>query len=262
MNTSIAIDKTGSYRVYAAAAEELVAAAESIHQSSNPYFGMVLTAAGLMGLMLKGQRDKLSLIFKSADGSAEILATANADGEVKGYISSDNIDLKGGSLTVIKDLGLKEPYIGKVELKTGDISRDLAEYFALSEQQPSAVALGPNGGMIVQVLPNAQDEVLTKLEDSLFMMDNIALIIEDVKNDHKELVNKIFKDDVRIIDERELKWHCDCSKERMAAALVSIGREDLLSIIEEDGEAELTCQFCKSSYKFNKEELTEILKNA
>lgn len=266
MNTNISIDKTGSYRVYAAVTAEAVAAAESIHQSSNPAFGMVLTAAGLMGLMLKGQRDKLSLIFKSEDNSAEILATANADGWVKGYISTDEINLKGGSLTVIKDLGLKEPYIGKIELETGDISKDLAKYFAVSEQQPSAVALAPNGGMIVQVLPDANDEVINKLDETLFMMDNIALIIDDVSkapaNTEKIqdlVVNKIFGGDLNILDEREIKWHCDCSKERMAGALVSLGKKDLSEIIEEDGEAELTCQFCKSAYKFTKEELLEIL---
>ncbi len=267
MNTNISIDKTGSYRVYAAVTTDVVAAAESIHQSCSPSFGMVLTAAGLMGLMLKGQRDKLSLIFKSADNSAEIVATANADGEVKGYISTDEINLKGGSLTVIKDLGLKEPYIGKVELETGDVSKDLAKYFAISEQQPSAVALAPNGGMIVQVLPDAKEEVIAKLEDTLFMMDNIALIIEDaskapVSKIQDKVLETIFKDDLNILDERKITWHCDCSKERMASALTSIGKSDLKTLIEEDGQAELTCQFCRNSYKFTKEELVEILENA
>ncbi len=262
MNTIIAIDKTGSYRLYAAVTTEMVTAAEEIHQSSNSSFGMVLTAAGLMGLMLKGQRDKLSLIFKNEDNSGEILATANADGHVKGYISEDNINLKGGSLTVIKDLGLKEPYIGKIELESGDISRDLAKYFAVSEQQPSAVALAPNGGFIVQVLPDANDEVISKLEDTLFMMDSIALLIEDAKEDPRELLKLIFKDDIEILDEREIKWQCDCSKDRMAAALVSIGKKDLAEIIEQDGKAELSCHFCRSSYSFTKEELMEIYKNA
>jgi len=259
MNTSIAIDKTGSYRIYAAATKDMLAAAESIHQSSNPSFGMALCAGGLMGLMLKGKKDKLSLIFKSEDGLSEIVVTANAEGEVKGYISDDSIVLKNGFLTVIKDLGLKEPYIGKTELKTGDISKDLAEYFAVSEQQPSAVTLAPNGGKIVQVLPNADEEVIAKLEDSLFMMDNIALIIEDSGNDHREMISRIFKEDAKLLEEREIRWHCDCSRERMAAALASIGREDLSAIIEEDGEAELKCQFCKASYKFDKGELEEIL---
>lgn len=262
MNTIIGIDKTGSYRVYAAVTGEMVTAAEKIHQSSNPAFGEVLTAAGLMGLMLKGQRDKLSLIFKSKDASAEILATANADGNTKGYISSDAISLKDGSLTVIKDLGLKEPYIGKIELESGDVSKDLAKYFAISEQQPSAVTLAPNGGMIVQVLPDANDEVISGLEDKLFMMDSIALLIEDAKEDAVKLAEIIFGDEIEILDQREISWNCDCSKERMAAALVSLGKKDLAQIIEEDGQAELTCQFCRSSYRFTKEELTEILKNA
>ena len=260
-NVSIAIDKTGSYRVYAAVTNEMVTAAETIHQSSNPAFGMVLTAAGLMGLMLKGQRDKLSLIFKSEDGQGEILATADAEGRVKGYISSDDISLKKGQLTVIKDLGLKEPYIGKIELETGDISKDLAKYFAISEQQPSAVALAPNGGFIVQVLPDANDEVLTKLEDSLFMMDNIALVVDDEKTSEKVLT-KLFGEDIKILEERTIAWQCNCSKDRMAAALVSIGKEDLSAIINEDGKAELTCQFCRKSYQFNKEELMEILEHA
>jgi len=262
LNTIIGIDKTGSYRVYAAVTSEMLTKAEEIHQSSNPAFGMVLTAAGLMGLMLKGQRDKISLIFKNADGDKEILATANANGETKGYISADDINLAGGSLTVIKDLELKEPYIGKIELETGDVSRDLAKYFAISEQQPSAVALGPNGGMIVQVLPDAKDEVLNALEDKLFMMDSITLLIEDAKEDSKELAHLIFGDDLEILDSRDIKWQCDCSKERMAAALVSLGKKELMQIIEEDGQAELTCQFCRSSYKFDKEELMEVFKNA
>ena len=261
MNTIIAIDKTGSYRIYAAATKDMVAAAEEVQQSADPSFGMVLTAAGLMGLMLKGRGDKLTLIFKNG---GEILATANAAGEVKGYISSETLDLKGGQLTVIKDLGLKEPYIGKVELETGYVSKDLAQYFVKSEQQPSAVALAPNGGFIIQVLPNADEEALAKLEDTLFMMDNIALLIEDAKNDPKELIKYIFgtENDIEILDERNISWHCDCSRDRMRAALASIGKKDLKEIIEEDGKAELTCQFCRSSYVFSKEELMEILENA
>lgn len=261
MNTSIGIDKTGSYRVYTACTIDAVTKAEEIHKSSNPSFGMVITAAGMMGLMLKAKGDKLSLIFKDAAGE-EILATANAQGAVKAYISKDDLSLQGGSLTVIKDLGLKEPYIGKTELKTGDISRDLAEYFALSEQQPSAVALAPNGGMIVQVMPDAKDEVISALEEKLFMMDNIALLVEDAENDPEKLMQLIFEDDVKVLEDRDITWQCDCSKERMRSALVSLGKKDLSEIIEEDGKAELTCQFCKSTYSFDKEELMEILKNA
>ena len=266
MNTVIGIDKTGSYRVYAACCGDEIAKAESIHQSSNPAFGMAITAAGIMGLMLTADGDKLSLIFKgdAEEGVRpdEIVATANAKGTVKAYISSDSIKLKGGSLTVIKDLGLKEPYIGKTELESGDISQDLAKYFALSEQQPSAVALAPNGGFIVQVLPDADDEVLTKLEDTLFMLDSVALLIEDAEGDPAKLTELIFKDDVRILEERDIKWQCDCSRDRMKDALISLGKKELSQIIEEDGQAELTCQFCRTTYLFDKEELTELMKNA
>ena len=261
MNTAIGIDKTASYRIYAACTAGAVAKAEGIHQSSNPAFGMVLTASGIMGLMLKSKGDRLSLIFKDINGE-EIVATANALGFVKAYISRDDLSLKGGSLTVIKDLGLKEPYIGKTELKTGDVSRDLAEYFAVSEQQPSAVGLAPNGGLIVQVLPDAKEEVISALEEKLFMMDNIALLIEDSKNNPKKLTELIFGGEIKLLDERDITWRCDCSRERMKAALVSLGRRDLKEIIEEDGRAELTCQFCKSRYNFDKDELTEILENA
>lgn len=262
MNTVIGIDSSASYRVYAAVTTELVTAAEKIHQSSDPAFGMMLAAAGLMGLMLKGQGDKLSLIFKDAEGSSEILASADSQGRVKGYISSDGIELAGGSLTVIKDLGLKEPYIGRIKLETNNVSQELARYFSISEQQPSAVALAPGGGMIVQVLPGASEDIIAGLEDRLFMMDNMALLIEDAKGDIDELMKLIFGGELKLLDHREISWRCDCSRGRMAAALLSIGKKELANIIEEDGEAELTCQFCRRSYKFNREELTEILKNA
>ncbi len=262
MNTIIGIDSSASYRVYAAVSSEPVAAAEAVHKSCSPAFGMVLTVAGLMGLMLKGKRDKLSLIFKNKEANAEILATANADGKIKGYISSDDIALKGGSLTVIKDLGLKEPYIGRTELESGDISKDMAKYFAVSEQQPSAVLLAPNGGLIIQALPGAQDEVIEKLEDRLFMMDSLLLLIEDAGGDIDKLVSIIFGEELKLLDRRNISWECDCGKEKMAAALISVGKKDLAAMIEEDGEAELTCQFCRRSYKFSKEELTEILRNA
>ena len=114
----------------------------------------------------------------------------------------------------------------------------------------------------MQVLPDADDEVLTKLEDTLFMLDSTALLIEDAKGDPAKLTELIFKDDVRVLEERDIIWQCDCSRDRMKDALISLGRKDLQQIIEEDGKAELTCQFCRSKYSFDKEELTELLKNA
>lgn len=297
-NTLIAVDRTGSYRVYLTITTDVVKKAASIHECTPlaaAALGRTLTAAGMMGLMLKGEREKLSVLFKGDGPAEEILACGNAAGQVKGYIhnpyvnlplkDSGKLDVGGaignGTLTVVKDLGLREPYVGKIELVSGEIAEDLTQYFTVSEQQPSSVALGVRmdlngqvdaaGGMIIQVLPNASDECLTALEDMLFYMDSLTLLIQDaakMEGDQlQNLFHLIFKDlaeefQPEILGERNIEWCCDCSKERMEAALVSIGKKDLTEIIEEDGKAELTCSFCRSSYSFTKEELIAICENA
>ncbi len=293
MNTLIAVDKSGSYRIYLTVATQLAEEARRIHQTSptaTAALGRSLIAAGLMGLMLKGDGDKLSLIFKGEGPAREILATADAKGRVKGYIASPDADLPPradghlnvggllapGTLTVIKDLGLKEPYVGKIDLVNGEIAQDLTQYFAVSEQQPSSVALGVRldengcveaaGGFIVQVLPNASDACLDKLEETLFLMDALTLLIRDT-HEPKALLARIFRDmpdefSPEILDERQISWNCDCSRERMERALISIGKRDLAQIIAEDGKAELTCQFCRKHYTFNEAELTALLKEA
>ena len=293
MNTIIAMDKSGSYRVYLTITTELVQKSREIHHTSNvttAALGRTLTAAGLMGLMLKGETDKLSLIFKGDGPAEEVLATGYANGDVKGFVAAPNVEMPlkqnghldvggaigKGSLTVIKDLGLKEPYVGRIDLVSGEIAEDLTQYFAVSEQQPSSVALGVRiepdgeisaaGGFVVQVLPNAKEEALSKLEDALFFMDALTLLIQDAGNP-RMLLNLIFKDipdeyKPEVLEERNIQWNCNCSKDKMADALVSIGKKELAKIIEEDGKAELSCQFCRSAYSFTKEELMELLKNA
>lgn len=298
-NTLIAVDKTGSYRVYLTVTTDAVIKAAKIHDCTPlaaAALGRTLTAAGMMGLMLKGNREKLSILFKGDGPAEEILACSNAAGKVKGYIHNPYIDLPlkdtgkldvggaigNGTLTVVKDLGLKDPYVGKIELVSGEIAEDLTQYFTASEQQPSSVALGVRmdlegkvnaaGGMIIQVMPNASDECLTALEDMLFYMDSLTLLIQDAaemegESQVRNLFELIFRslpDEFKpeILDERSIEWECDCSRERMEAALVSLGKDDLNHIIEEDGKAELTCSFCRSSYTFNKEELEAIRDNA
>lgn len=300
-NTLIAVDKSGSYRVYLCITTDMVKEAVKIHEASNlaaAALGRTITAAGMMGLMMKSDSDKLMLQIKGDGPAQEVLARSNGKGEVKGYIANPYVELPpkyegklnvgaaigNGTLTVIRDMGLKEPYIGRIDLVSGEIAEDLTQYFAVSEQQPSSVALGVRfadgkevtqaGGMIVQVLPNASDECLTALEDALFYMDSLTLLIEDSQKAVsgspdgmavlKDLLNRIFgglPEEFRpeILETREIKWHCDCSKERMAGALVSIGKKDLAEIIEEDGKAELTCQFCRKKYNFKKEELIDLL---
>lgn len=292
-NTLIAVDSSGSYRLYLTITTEMVAEAQRIHGCTPlaaAALGRTVTAAGMMGLMLKGDGDRLTVQFKGDGPAKEILACANARGEVKGYISDPYVDLPlksngkldvggslgKGSLTVIRDIGLKEPYVGRIELVSGEIAEDLTQYFAVSEQQPSSVALGvmvdkygkvcAAGGMIVQVLPGADDKCLSALEDTLFFMNSMTVNVMDSMN-VDDMMNRIFgsmPEEYRphVLDHRDISWHCDCSRERMEKALISVGKADLAKIIEEDGKAELTCSFCRNSYSFNRDELTALLEKA
>ena len=337
----IAIDRSKSFRVYLTISTDLVQEAAKIHDTTplaSAGLGRVLTAAGLMGIMLKDDDNKLTLHFKGDGPARQILATAYGDGRVKGYISNPYVDLPlndqgkldvGGSLgvgdlTVIKDLGLKEPYTGTIALVDGEIADDLTAYFYISEQQNSSVALGVKverdlsigaaGGMIIQMLPDAQERAVDALEKMIGAMPPLTTLISglsgsfdpeidrpaeaasaddsgqpagetlqeddcgqpagetlqaDAENQAASerlaaLLQEIFKDvpeeyQPEILAEREIRWECDCSRERIESALLTIGRRDLTEIIEEDGEAELQCQFCCKKYHFNKDELVEIL---
>ncbi len=295
-----AMDKSGSFRVYLTISTDMVEEARKIHETSplaSAGLGRVLTAAGLMGLLLKNESDKLTVLFKGDGPAQQILATANAQGEVKGYIANPDVDLPlkengkldvGGSLgigqlTVIKDLGLREPYIGKIDLVSGEIAEDLTAYYYISEQQNTAISLGVMvdtdctvkhaGGMIIQMLPNFADEAVDALEALLNNMKPITTLIEEVteagagKSEAglvNDLLTAIFKDmpeeyTVMVKETRDMHWVCDCSMERLERVLMTIGVQDLREIIEEDGQAEMVCQFCRQAYHFDKEHLERIL---
>jgi len=295
-----AIDKSGSFRVYITISTELVQEAADIHKTTplaSAGLGRVLTGAGLMGLMLKNPSDKLTVIFKGDGPAKQILATADGQGRVKGYIANPDVELPlkangkldvGGSLgegtlTVIKDLGLKEPYVGKVSLVSGEIAQDLTSYYYISEQQNSVISLGVKierdlsvgcaGGMIIQLLPNAAEEAVCALEQAVNSMEPVTALIDRVKEKQPDasaeqqvrlLADEIFKNvpeefGLEILDIKNMEWECDCSEERLEKALMTIGVSDLTEIIEEDGEAELVCQFCLKKYHFDKEHLTRIL---
>ena len=291
-----AIDKSGSFRVYLAISTKLVQEALNIHNTTplaTAALGRVLTGAGMMGLMLKNERDKLTLIFKGDGPARQILATADGKGNVKGYIADPGVDLPlkengkldvggaigRGELTVVKDLGLKEPYVGTVSLVSGEIAEDLTSYYYISEQQNTAISLGVKierdysvgcaGGMIVQLLPGASEDAVVALEKIIGDMEPITTLIERVKGGgadeslrllSKEIFGRIPQEFA--IEELEIKnmdWNCDCSFERLEKILMTIGERDLKEIIEEDGEAELVCQFCLKKYKFDKAHLEKIL---
>lgn len=294
-NTLIAVDNSGSYRVYLTITTDLCEEAMQIHGCSPTAaaaLGRTLTCAGMMGLMLKGLGDRLTVQIKGDGPAAQILACADALGRVKGYIANPaanlppradgHLDVGGivgeGTLTVTKDLGLKEPYVGTIPLVSGEIARDFTQYFAVSEQQPGSVALGVRfgegaahvrsaGGFIIQVLPGAKDEALDALEERIVLLDDLTLLIEDAQSDLYQLMDIIFgplpaEYRPRVLEDRSISWMCDCSRERMEKALISIGSRDLAQIIEEDHGAELTCQFCRRSYRFNEQELKQLLKEA
>lgn len=294
------IDKSGSYRVYLAVTTDLVEEARRIHDTTpvaTAGLGRVLTGTGIMGLMLKNQSDKLTVIFKGDGPAKQILATAFADGRVKGYIANPYVDLPfneigkldvGGSLgigelTVIKDLGLREPYVGTIALVDGEIADDLTAYYYISEQQNTAISLGVKvdtdcsvmaaGGMIIQMLPDADEGAVDALEEMLADIAPITTIVEEAaaaaEGQGEErilslMMDRIFgemPEDYKVsgLEFRDLRWECDCSEERLEQVLMTIGEKDLSDIIEEDGQAELVCQFCCKKYHFDKEHLERIL---
>ena len=296
----IALDRSGSYRVYLTVSTELVREAAEIHHTTplaSAGLGRVLTAAGLMGIMMKNESDTLTLNFRGDGPAGQILATAHGDGRVKGYIADPYIDLplneKGkldvggslgtGELTVIKDMGMKEPYVGTIALVSGEIAEDLTAYFYVSEQQNTSVALGVRvekdlsvgaaGGMIIQMLPGADEEVTGELEKMIGGMRPLTSMIKDIYESSaalsdegvtEKLLEEIFSGMPeeympQIAGKREIRWECDCSRERIEKALMTIGKKDLTEIMEEDGKAEIGCHFCGKKYDFSREDLKDLL---
>ena len=299
-NVIIGIDNSNSYRVHLAITTELVEEARKCHDTTplaTAGLGRVLTGAGLMAVQLKDEKNVLTLQFKGDGPAKQILATANGRGEVKGFISNPDVDMPlkpngkldvGGSLgigelTVIKDLGLKEPYNGTIALVSGEIADDLTAYYFISEQQNTSIALGVKvdrdysvlaaGGMFIQMLPNACEEAIFELEKMLDKMPPLTTLIEEVTNENmglteegllQRLMEHIFRDIKeeympKKFGESKIMWQCDCDRNRIKNVLKSIGRKELKAIIEEDGQAELTCRFCETEYNFDKNELETIL---
>lgn len=299
----IGIDKSRSFRVYFAITTGMVEEARKTHNTAptaTAALGRVLTGAGLMGLMLKNPKDKLTVQFKGDGPAGEILTTATGAGTVKGYISNPDahlplredgkLDVGGlvgkGTLTVIRDQVLKEPYLGRIDLVSGEIAEDFTAYFYLSEQQSTSVALGVkvdvdgsvmvSGGMIIQMLPDADPGSIDALEALIADMPPLTGIIESqIKKGvaktgealAKETFHKIFetlpeKYAVEVLEYRDLGWKCDCSLERLEQVLLSMGEAELRKLVEEDGEAELVCQFCTKKYHFDKDHLEMLLRVA
>lgn len=282
-----AIDKEGNIRVFVANTTSLVNNARNIHNmtpTASAALGRTLTAAAIMGTMLKNEKETVSIQLKGEGPIGTVLAVANSKGEVKGYVGDPSVDLplkgngkldvggavgQNGKVTVIRDFGLKEPYIGQSDIVTGEIAEDLANYYAYSEQQPSAVALGvlvdkdtsikAAGGYIIQVLPDASEEALDKLESNIANTEPVSSLIEKGFTPEDMLFHVCRGFDMDIKDKTSVELTCDCSFERIQKALIALGRVELERIIEEDGEAELVCHFCNEKFHFNRDELKSLI---
>ena len=280
----------GGIRVFLAITTDMVNCAQEIHNTypvATAALGRTLTIASIIGAGLKNDTDTTTIQFKGDGPLGSIVAVTDSNAHVRGYVVNPYVDLplnkKGkldvggavgkGYLNVIRDLGMKEPYAGQVPIVTGEIAEDLTYYFARSEQIPTAIGLGvlvdtdnsvkAAGGFMLQLMPEATEEVAGELEDKMRTLEPITTMIEKGMT-AEDIFFHITDGFDMLMDNNgvEPKYECKCSKERMEKALISIGKEELESIIKEQGEAELTCQFCDNKYKFSKEELENLLKES
>lgn len=279
----------GQVRAFAATTREMVEYARAAHNTSpvaTAALGRLMTAGAMMGSMMKGENDILTLQIKAGGPLKGITVTADSKGNVKGYVGNPNVilpanskgklDVAGavgpGFLTVIKDMGLKEPYSGQTMLQTCEIAEDLTYYFATSEQIPSAVGLGvlmnkentvrQAGGFIVQLMPFASEEVISALEKKVAEVTSVTNLLEQGMTPEQILEQLLGDQGLEITDRMPVRFSCNCSKERVAKAVISIGKKDLQEMIDDQEPIEVNCHFCNSHYKFTVDELKELLKAA
>lgn len=272
-------------RAFAITSREMVETAREAHDSSpvvTAALGRLLSAGAMMGTMMKGDKDLLTLQIKGSGPLQGMVVTANAKGYVKGYPqvsqvilpanAQGKLDVGGavgaGILNVIKDMGLKDPYVGQTALQTGEIAEDLTYYFATSEQIPSAVGLGvlmtkentvkQAGGFIIQLMPFTEEETIEKLEKKISEIKSVTEMLEDGMSPEQILEEILGELELEITDVTETGFSCDCSKERISRALATIGKQDMDEMIAENEPIEVKCHFCNTNYKFGVDELKEI----
>ena len=278
-----ALNKT--VKIRAVKTTDLIETARLKHDlfpTSAAALGRVMSVASIMASEWKDENAKTIIEMNGGGPCGSIIVHAKGNGEIKGLIGDPHIYLfneetgkldvgkavgRNGYLKVMKDLGLKEPFSGIVDIQSGEIGDDFSYYFAISEQTPSIVSVGvlvnPDysiqaaGGLIIQLLPDAPEETIKYLEDLLKTMKPMSTYINEGKTP-EEIIRLLFED-ANILDHKEVYWHCDCSKEHFKDALALIDRKDILSLIEEDHEAEITCQYCNETYHFDEDDLKEVL---
>lgn len=278
-----------SIRAFAITSKNIVEEARKDHNTSpviTAALGRLLSGAAMMGTMMKGEKDLLTVQIQCQGPAQGLTVTADSAGHVKGFPRVADVELPpnalgkldvGGALglgvmSVIKDMGLKEPYVGQIALQTGEIAEDLTYYFATSEQVPSAVGLGvlvdvdgsvkQAGGFIIQLMPFAEDATIDKLEENLKNVTSVTELLDHGCTPEGLLEALLGNLGIEVLDTLPTQFHCNCSKERVEKAVASVGREDLQAMIDDGEDIEVKCDFCNSTYKYTVDELKEILKES
>ena len=284
-----AISDDGMVQAAAIYSRNLTERARQIHKTlpaATAALGRTLAAASMMGNALKGQGASLTLQIKGGGPLGTVLAVSDHEGNVRGYVTNPQVDLPlrpdgkldvgaavghEGTLTVIKDLHMKEPYVGTIDLLGGEIAEDVAGYFVESEQIPTACALGvlvdrdqsvkAAGGYLIQLMPGAGEDVITKVEGGIMAAGPVSALL-DKNDDPEQLLRDVMSDfDLKVLETCPVSYKCYCSRERVERALISLGRNELEQMLSEQGGCQLTCQFCDAVYDFSAEDLKGLLKN-
>lgn len=284
-----AISTDGMVQAAAICSRDLTERARQIHKTlpvATAALGRTLAAASMMGNALKSDGASLTLQFKGSGPLGTVLAVSDNEGNVRGYVTNPHVDIPlrkdgkldvgtavghEGTLTVIKDLHMKEPYVGTIDLLGGEIAEDVAGYFVESEQIPTACALGvlvdrdqsvkAAGGYLIQLMPGAAEDTIAKVEGGIMAAGAVSAILE--KNDDPEaMLRTVMSDfDLKILETCPVEYRCYCSRERVERALISLGRTELEQMLSEQGGCQLTCQFCDAVYEFTAEDIQRLLKN-
>lgn len=280
------ITSDGSVAAMALDSKDIVGQAEKIHVTSavtTAALGRLLTAASMMGSMLKGKEDSLTLKLNGGGPAGSVIAVSDSSGNVRGYIQEPVVELplnqygkldvsgavgKDGFLYVMKDLGMKEPYIGNTPIVSGEIAEDITHYYAVSEQIPTVCALGvlvdtdlsvkAAGGYLIQLLPMADEETIDKIENNIQDVLPVTTMLDQGMTP-LEILKKVLKDfDLEVLDETDVEYRCNCTRQRVERALLSIGYEELIKLAEEEESSEVACHFCSRKYRFNREEIRAL----
>ena len=274
-------------RAFAVTSRDIVEKAREIHNTSpvaTAAIGRLLTAASMMGSMMKGEKDVLTLQIECGGPIGGITVTADSNADVKGYVNNPKVilppnaqgklDVSGalgpGFLNVIKDIGLREPYNGQTHLVSGEIAEDLTYYFATSEQTPSVIALGvlvdkngirSAGGYKLSLMPDATDEIISKIEEQVGKIDPVSKMLDEQKT-LEEIAKEVTGDsNLKVLAEIKPEYKCNCSREKCEKGLIAIGKEELQKIIDEEEKIEIACNFCDKKYEFTREDMKKLLNN-